>query len=515
MENPFRTKLSQTDDFVFTVELVPTRGLMRKDFTELISFTEQAVAYGKIDALSFTDNPGGNPRLSPDVLGLDILYRGISPLIHLACKDFNRNGIESRAFQLNRIGIENVLALTGDFPVDGYHGMAKPSFDLDSVSMISMLDEMNRGLKIPARKPGKFLELEPTNFFAGACVSPFKRLRSESYTQYYKLEKKIANNARFIITQVGYDMRKFDELIRYLRLGGLQVPVLGNVYVPHRIVSRLMNANQVPGCVVTDSMLEFVRKQAESPDKGKAAFNEFAARQVAVLRGLGYRGAHIGGFGLGFEDVKKIIDTSEEIAGDWKDFVGGMAFSQEKEYYHYSLDPETGLNTDEPNRENDWEAEKESMLPYRFMHLVHDLVFEEDTAGFKLARALCRRLDKSPRATGLAYRTEKVIKWIMNDCQECGDCSLPELAFLCPESQCAKFQRNGPCGGSFDGICELEDRPCVWVRVFKRLERAGRLDKMRRPEPVISNPALNKTSSWINFYLGKDHQKAGVEEEKE
>ncbi|MBN2288315.1 MAG: methylenetetrahydrofolate reductase C-terminal domain-containing protein, partial [Candidatus Glassbacteria bacterium] len=462
LENRFRSKLTETEDFVITVELVPSRGLMRKDFGELIAFAEQAVEYGKIDALSFTDNPGGNPRLSPDVLGLDILYRGMSPLIHLSCKDYNRNGIESRAFQLNRIGIQNVLALTGDFPVDGFHGMAKPSFDLDSVGMICMLDEMNQGLKIPARKPGAFLQLEPTDFFIGACVSPFKRLRSESFAQYFKLGKKIANNARFIITQVGYDARKFDELLRYLRLNRMEVPVLGDVYVLHRVVSRLMNANQVPGCVVTDPLLEWVNRQAKSDDKGKAAFVEFAARQVAVLRGIGYRGAHIGGFGIGFEDVRKIIDTSEEIAGDWRSFVKELAYPQEREFYHFSFDPATGLNTDEHNLSNDWEPEKEAMLPYRLMKLVHDSFFEEDTAGFNLARALCRRLDSSPRAAGLLYRLEKTVKWVMNDCQECGDCSLPELAFLCPESQCAKFQRNGPCGGSRNGICELEDRPCVW-----------------------------------------------------
>ena len=247
----------------------------------------------------------------------------------------------------------------------------------------------------------------------------------------------------------------------------------------------------------------------------EAAFIEFAARQVAVLRGIGYRGAHIGGFGIGFEDVRKIIDTSEEIAADWRSLVGELAYPQPREYYHFRRDPDTGLNSDKANLENDWEPEKEWMLPYRFMKLVHNRFFDEGAAGFSLARALCRSLDKSPRAAGLACRLEKGVKWIMNDCQECGDCSLTELAFLCPESQCGKYLRNGPCGGSLNGICELEDRPCVWVRVFNRLERAGRLDKMLRPEPVFRDPALNKTSSWINFYLGRDHKKVGKEEEKE
>jgi hypothetical protein len=47
-------------------------------------------------------------------------------------------------------------------------------------------------------------------------------------------------------------------------------------------------------------------------------------------------------------------------------------------------------------------------------------------------------------------------------CQDCGDCSLPEIAYLCPESQCAKNQRNGPCGGTRPGsLCEVGDKACI------------------------------------------------------
>ena len=42
-------------------------------------------------------------------------------------------------------------------------------------------------------------------------------------------------------------------------------------------------------------------------------------------------------------------------------------------------------------------------------------------------------------------------------CRDCGDCSLPDIAYVCPESQCAKNQRNGPCGGTRDGLCEVDD----------------------------------------------------------
>ena len=512
MENRFRNKITQTRDFVISVELVPTRGLQRKDFEELIAFAEQAVAYGKIDALSLTDNPGGNPRLSPDVLGLDILYRGMSPLIHLTCKDHNRNALESRAFQLNRMGIENVLALTGDYPVDGFHGVAKPSFDLDSVGMIKMLQEMNKGLQVPLAKAGKFQNLEPTNFFVGASVSPFKKLRSELIGQYIKLEKKIKNGAEFLITQLGYDMRKFDDLLRYMRLNGLEAPVLGNVYVLHRVVSRIMHGNEVPGCVVTDELLQWVNERAKAEDKGKAAFLEFASKQLAVLRGLGYRGAHIGGFGLSFSDVQKVIDTAEQIAGDWKSYVRELQYPQKGEFFFFRADQSTGLNKDELNTSEDWEKEKVPLMSYRLMKLLHSGLFEQQSLGFKAMREVSQRVASSPIGQKIFTRLERTIKSVANNCQDCGDCSLDELGFLCPESNCAKGTRNGPCGGSFDGICEKKDRTCFWVRIINRLDHDNGLDSLKNPEPIYRNAALAETSSWLNYYLGKDHKKTGEPE---
>lgn len=510
MENVFRNKLGGDGEFVISVELVPTRGLMRKDFSELIAFTEAAVEYGKIDALSLTDNPGGNPRLAPDVLGLDILYRGMSPLVHLTCKDNNRNGLESRAFQLNRMGVANVLALTGDYPVDGFHGVATPSFDLDSVALVRMLEDMNRGLEVQVR-PGKFQKLEPTDFFVGASVSPFKKNRAELIGQFLKLEKKVRNGARFIITQLGYDMRKFDELLRYMREREISVPAIGNVYVPHRIVSRIMSENQVPGCVVTPEMLEWVNSRAGADDKGKAAFLEFAAKQVAALKGMGYRGAHIGGFGLSFTDIRKVIDMSGHMESQWREAAREISYPQKDEFFFYGKDPDTGLSSSERTPKGERELRRGPRINYELMKAVHEAFFEPDATGFKLARGVCSCVERNDTAARAFDKVERGVKWLFNNCQGCGDCALAELAFLCPEDGCPKGLRNGPCGGSFDGVCERKDRKCFWFRVVKRLEKDDDLEKIRNGEPIFKNAALRNTSSWLNYYLGRDHAEAGKE----
>jgi ferredoxin len=69
-------------------------------------------------------------------------------------------------------------------------------------------------------------------------------------------------------------------------------------------------------------------------------------------------------------------------------------------------------------------------------------------------------------------------------CAACGDCRLAETAGICPITRCTKGILNGPCAGSKNGKCEVnEDMDCAWILIHKRLERLGQLDKMRRYYP--------------------------------
>jgi hypothetical protein len=60
-------------------------------------------------------------------------------------------------------------------------------------------------------------------------------------------------------------------------------------------------------------------------------------------------------------------------------------------------------------------------------------------------------------------------------CQMCGECVLDETAGICPVTTCPKGLLNGPCGGMWDGMCEvLTDRECAHVRIRQRLAQQGR-----------------------------------------
>src|ERR1700685_2379403 len=165
-----REKLFQTSDFLIGVELVSTRGGMSERSTiKARDFSNELIACPDIDWISITDNAGGNPQLAPLVLGRPILYAGKEVVIHLTCKDLNRNGLESEAWMLNSEGFHNILAMTGDYPVAGNEGLAKPVFDIDSVGLISMLNKMNGGFDWKSERANSQTQrLEKTKFCIGA-----------------------------------------------------------------------------------------------------------------------------------------------------------------------------------------------------------------------------------------------------------------------------------------------------------------------------------------------------------
>ena len=105
---------------------------------------------------------------------------------------------------------------------------------------------------------------------------------------------------------------------------------------------------------------------------------------------------------------------------------------------------------------------------------------------------------------------EQAVKVPLYDCRDCGDCSLPDLAYLCPESHCQKNQRNGPCGGARDGMCEVPGHACVWAEAYRRLKVYGEELAMLERPPVVQDNELRRTSAWANTFLGRDHYGSGT-----
>jgi methylenetetrahydrofolate reductase (NADPH) len=491
----FQNDLSDPGRFVITLELVPGRESTGRSIEQVRRIAAEAFDDGRISAVSITDNPGGNPALSPDAIGHDIFKLGMDVIVHFTSRDMNRVGMESRALQLAMMGMKNILALTGDYTGRGYCGQGAPVFDLDSVNLISMLGMLSDRLESSG---------DPDVFFPGCAVSPFKYSEGESFAQYAKLCRKTLAGAGFAITQLGYDAKKFRELILIKKHMGLKLPVVGSVYLLTPATARLMNSGQVPGAIVSSRLAERVSAEWKDPVSGRAASVERAARLAAVLKGIGYRGIHIGGVHSSFAPAARLLDRFAEIEGSWREFIPEFGESPEFGFYAFpEEDDQEGVNLFGKTRA------KPGLLDaaeYSILRKLHSAGFSTDSPLAPLIRKLCRNIDRKKAGRKLIYLAEDLPKKLLLDCRRCGDCAIEHLAFLCPESKCPKHLRNGACGGSRNGFCEVHsDRLCVWYRAWQRFSSSKETGRMADGLIPPRMWELDGTSSWLNFHLGRDH----------
>ena len=125
----FRHLLEETSSFVTVVELVTSRGLItERSGRRILEMARLLAEHPRFHALSITDNPGGHAMLSADTLGTDLISRGQEVIIHLSCKDWNRNALESRGWKLASEGFPQRAGALGRLPGDRLPGPGRPRF---------------------------------------------------------------------------------------------------------------------------------------------------------------------------------------------------------------------------------------------------------------------------------------------------------------------------------------------------------------------------------------------------
>jgi len=336
-------------------------------------------------------------------------------------------------------------------------------------------------------------------------VSPYKCDEPGQMMQLYKLELKILLGARFIITQLGYNLRKLYELKQYLDREGLgHVPVLANIYVTTATIAKMMRAGDISGCVAPEALIRNL------DGAKKAQRLERAAAMVAAVRDLGFAGAHIGGFGLSHSDFMKILELSAEIGGGWRDRLDELVFTEPDEFY---LLPEGADGLSDPEGSYNTSATESGRgLKQRLGRVAHDHLISQDSAMGRFLRARLGDEDGSARRSGIWDRVlgaSTVYRKAALGCMSCGDCIQDHLHYAgCTMNKCYKELRNGPCGGSrINGSCEADtDLPCIWNVVYEAT-RAADSDPRKFATTLVPprDWCLDQTNAMANRILGLDN----------
>ena len=82
-------------------------------------------------------------------------------------------------------------------------------------------------------------------------------------------------------------------------------------------------------------------------------------------------------------------------------------------------------------------------------------------------------------------------------CTQCGTCILGETGGICPVTSCHKGLVNGPCGGTNNGKCEIDnEKDCAWTLIYNRLNELNRLDSMRKLQKPRNHQGELSPGKW-------------------
>jgi len=278
--------------FVITAEVGPLKGT---DITEVKEVAE--LLRDKVDAANVTDQQSSVMRLGSLATCHLLKERGLDPVFQVTCRDRNRLALQSDLLSASVLGIENVLAITGDLPSLGDHPQAKPVYDLDSVQLLWIINRLNEGYDMVGNElQGK------TNFFPGAVVNPGADTEAAFELQLIKMEKKIAVGAKFFQTQAIYDIDGFAKFMK--RVEGFNIPILAGI-IPLKSagMARFMNKN-VAGVFVPEELID---KMTEAENKTLTGIG-IAADLIKGLKDI-CQGVHI--MAIGWEKkVPAILDAA-------------------------------------------------------------------------------------------------------------------------------------------------------------------------------------------------------------
>lgn len=229
------------------------------DLTEYIKGAKALKEVG-IDAITLADNSLASPRISNIAIATILKEQlDINPLVHLTCRDRNLIGLQSHLLGLHTLGIEEILAITGDPTKLGDFPGATSVFDLNSFKLIELIKKGNEGISFS----GNSLR-EKTNFSVSAAFNPNVANMKRAVQ---RLERKVDSGADYILTQPIYSSEKIIELAEATK--HIDIPIFVGIMPLTSTKNAEFLHNEVPGIELTDDVRD--RMGAVAGDREKSA----------------------------------------------------------------------------------------------------------------------------------------------------------------------------------------------------------------------------------------------------
>jgi methylenetetrahydrofolate reductase (NADPH) len=291
-------KRLRNGEFVVTTEIIPPLHADTKRLKENIELVKPHVA-----AVNFTDSSSAFPRMSSFTCCTIAAGLNAEPVLQMTARDNTRTGLQSRVIGADRLGIHNILCISGDSPRIGPSPRSSMEIlDIDSVQMLWILRQM--------RDEGTYLDGRqmkyPPKYFLGAAASPFA---SEPHFQALREHKKINAGAQFLQTNLVFDPDGLDKWLEQL----YKRDILGKVFIlagiaPLRSLNVALHLNnEIPGVTIPEKIVKRIEKAGDNAHEEGISI---ALELIETIKNKqGINGIHLMTFGCE-STVQRIINDA-------------------------------------------------------------------------------------------------------------------------------------------------------------------------------------------------------------
>lgn len=225
------------------VELDPPKKLNTDVFVEGSKKLKEA----GVDAVTLADNSLASPRICNLSLASIINKEyNVRPLVHITCRDRNLIGLQSHLMGLHTLGINQLLAVTGDPTKIGDFPGATSVYDLASFDLIRLMKQMNNGVSFSGKDLGA-----RTNFSVGAAFNPNGNHLEQMVR---RMEKKLEYGADYFLSQPVFSIEQVAKIYEVTK------HIMAPIYLGVMPLTSSKNAeflhNEVPGIKLTEETRE-------------------------------------------------------------------------------------------------------------------------------------------------------------------------------------------------------------------------------------------------------------------
>ena len=282
-------------DFFVSVELDPPKGAIAKKLISAAKLLREAGA----DAINVGDSPMARVRMS-SLAACQLISQqaDIDTIIHFTTRDRNLMGIQADLLGCQALGIQNILALTGDPPSLGNYAHATAVYDVDSIGLIGIINQLNQGQDIAKNSVGT-----PTNLSIACALNPTHENRKQELERF---RKKLDAGAHFVMTQPIYEVT---DLTNFLdEFGPLNVPILVGIMPLHSFKHAEYLHNEVPGISIPQGIRDAMQKAG---DEGARVGLQLAEELLDQIKSICQGTYLVPSFGR-YEDMAVLVRRIKE-----------------------------------------------------------------------------------------------------------------------------------------------------------------------------------------------------------